>query len=135
MNERPFTIIVDSREQTPFSFPAGLKIEVATLKTGDYSLKGLTDLCAIERKSLPDLIKCCTYDRDRFKAELHRLQSYQCRCVIIEANLNQIVKGDYRSKVSPHFRHQWPHFLADKIQCPIHIRRAIWQPLLHKAPD
>ena len=100
MNKLP-PIVVDSREQTPFQFPADVVTEPGTLASGDYSLEGLTDLVAIERKSLPDLCACIGRERARFKRSLHRLQAYRCRAVIIEAELSAVMAGNYRSKIAP----------------------------------
>ena len=44
------TILVDTREQHPWEFPAGFHSEPATLSTGDYSVRGLEDLIAVERE-------------------------------------------------------------------------------------
>jgi len=94
------TIIIDSREQAPLRFEQATKS--GTLVAGDYSLAGLEELAAIERKSLPDLVACCcATNRDRFKRELHRLQSYRCRAVVIEAPLSDALKGAYRSDLHP----------------------------------
>ncbi|MCF7854415.1 MAG: hypothetical protein K9N51_06435 [Candidatus Pacebacteria bacterium] len=100
MNEN-FTILIDTREQTPFNFGVDVATQEGTLASGDYSLAGLTDLVAIERKSLPDLCACIGRERDRFKRELHRLQAYRCRAVIVEAELGAVMAGNYRSKVTP----------------------------------
>ena len=67
------TILVDTREQRPWQFPHCFMTESATLATGDYSVKGLTDEVAIERKSLADLLACVGRERDRFEREVHRL--------------------------------------------------------------
>ncbi len=75
-----FTIVVDSREQRPFDF-GGWPVTSGSIPTGDYSIAGFEELAAIERKSLDDLCGCVTHDRNRFKKELHRLQSYKMpRC-------------------------------------------------------
>ena len=63
-----FTIIIDSREQTPWDFTNGPECERGTLSTGDYSIKGLEDFIAIERKELEDFIGCCGRQRDRLWA-------------------------------------------------------------------
>lgn len=50
-------ILIDTREQQPFSFTRyEVATEPATLPVGDYSLPGFEDWAAIERKSLEDLI-------------------------------------------------------------------------------
>ena len=52
-------IVVDTREQTPFEFrheKYETTTKQGTLSVGDYSLAGLEDKVAVERKSLPDLV-------------------------------------------------------------------------------
>lgn len=69
------SIIVDTREQAPLRF-ANLPTVAAGLVSGDYSVKGLEDRFAIERKSPADLVGSVTRDRDRFARELHRLRGF-----------------------------------------------------------
>lgn len=49
-------IIIDTREQTPLPF-TNLPTETSTLYTGDYSVKGLEETFAIERKTIADLVE------------------------------------------------------------------------------
>ena len=93
-------VIIDSREQTPWDF-RNLPNEPGSLDTGDYSIKGLEHLIALERKSLPDLLACVGIHRDRFKRELQRLRGYRFRCLIIEADYAQLEAGEWRSKLKP----------------------------------
>lgn len=69
-------IICDTREQAPYAFTgqkyAGTVVEAGTLQTGDYSLAGLTDHIALERKSLSDLTGTLTRGRERFQRECER---------------------------------------------------------------
>lgn len=74
MKDHPI-IIVDSREQRPLEF-LHLPSERGTLQSGDYSVAGLENEFAVERKSVPDLIGSCTRDRERFERELHRLRGF-----------------------------------------------------------
>lgn len=94
------TIIVDSREQAPWGF-ANIPTEVGTLQTGDYSVRGLEHLIAVERKSLDDLLGCIGRERDRFKRELQRLQAYRFRLLAVEASAADLERGEWRSKVQP----------------------------------
>lgn len=96
-----FTIIIDSREQTPWDFTNGPECERGTLSTGDYSIKGLEDYIAIERKELEDFIACCGRQRDRFKRELERLRGYWVKAVVIEGTMHQIAGAKYRSRIDP----------------------------------
>ena len=49
----PVTIIVDLRERRPYRFHGAI---TKALSTGDYSILGLENCIALERKSLPDLL-------------------------------------------------------------------------------
>ncbi|MCH8854262.1 MAG: ERCC4 domain-containing protein [Planctomycetes bacterium] len=93
-------IVIDSREQVPWSF-CNLPSEPGTLGTGDYSLKNLTHLVAIERKSLDDLLACIGIHRDRFKRELQRLRAFRFRCLVVEASYADLEGGGWRSKIQP----------------------------------
>ena len=97
------TIIEDTREQTPLDFSSFHFVEVvrATLKSGDYSIRGYETQFAIERKSLADLIGTITKGHDRFERELERLMSYQFAAVVIEASEIALRTGHYRSCLSP----------------------------------
>lgn len=94
------TIIQDSREQMPLSFPSA-KVETHTLDTGDYSLKGWENQIAIERKSLPDLLHSLGQDRERFFREIMRLKGFEYSALIIEAGLNELYSGKWRSQITP----------------------------------
>jgi hypothetical protein len=99
-------IIIDTREQTPFFFAGEHYTDVTTeragLTTGDYSLAGLVDKVAVERKSLPDLIACLGWERDRFELELARAGGLAAFAVVVEADWETIARGEYRSRLDPH---------------------------------
>ena len=115
----PFTVIVDTREQSPYQFrtfkadaqykshtgvPKDLYIpvEVATLKTADYSIKGFESEIAIERKSLTDLFGTLGKGRERFIRELERLSEFKVAHVVIEADWKTILESPpERTKLSP----------------------------------
>lgn len=98
------TIVVDTREQAPFSFSGAAydatTTERGTLSVGDYSLSGLTNLVAIERKSLADLVQCLGRERDRFDAELLRGRALQFFAVVCEGSWRQLACGEYRGKLN-----------------------------------
>lgn len=97
------TVIIDSREQNGFSFEGyDCTIKAGGLVTGDYSLKGLESLAAIERKSLDDLVGCLTGERDRFERELARGWGLDFFAVVIEAGFQDLAGGQYRSRMKPH---------------------------------
>ena len=74
-NDLP-VLLVDTRDQRPLQF-SHLPAESATLYTGDYSVRGLEEVFAVERKSLADLAGSLTRERDRFMREMHRLRGYR----------------------------------------------------------
>lgn len=97
-------IIIDTREQSPFSF-SKFECEVVpgTLATGDYSLTGLEDRVAVERKSLDDLLGCLVGDgRERFERELTRSRGLDAFAVVVEASFQDMAEGRYRSRMQPH---------------------------------
>ena len=98
-------IIQDSREQAPYAFNApryaGTVVEVGVLQTGDYSLCGLTDRIAIERKSLSDLCGTLTAGRARFKRECERGRGLQYFGLVIEASMDDVRRHNYRSAMTP----------------------------------
>jgi len=94
------TAIIDSREKLPLDL-APLAVEVGTLATGDYSVKGLVDVVAIERKNMSDLLGCIGGERERFDKEVQRLLGYPCRAIVIESTWGDMEAGGWRSKVTP----------------------------------
>ena len=95
-----FLVLQDSRERAPWDLRP-LRVEVATLATADYSIRGLEDLVAVERKTLLDLVACCGSARERFERELDRLRAYPHRCVVVEASWAEIGAGGWPGVVSP----------------------------------
>lgn len=99
-------IVIDSREQAPFAF-AGPRYEdveavPGSLSVGDYSLEGLADKVAVERKELPDLVQCLGRERERFERELQRGMALDAFAVVVEAAWADLACGRYRSKLNPH---------------------------------
>jgi DNA excision repair protein ERCC-4 len=96
-------ILVDTREQTPFTFQGyDVTPEPAALSVGDYSLPGFQDRVSVERKSLDDLIGCLiNSNRDRFERELVKARHYELFAVAVEANLADVSQGHYRSEMKP----------------------------------
>jgi len=95
-------ILVDTREQRPWLFKGmHCKVEKKTLQTGDYSIKGLAGILAIERKSIDDLVASVTRCRQRFERECQRLKNMPFRLVIIEGTVRQVLSGFYTSKSNP----------------------------------
>lgn len=96
-------IVCDTREQHPYTFERFQDVTVtrAALQSGDYSLPGAEHLVALERKSIDDLVSCLCRERERFERELHRLRPFDLAAVIVECNLLDLARGNYRSKMNP----------------------------------
>ncbi len=92
--------IVDSREQLPLDL-SPLKVEAGSLATGDYSVKGLEHVVAIERKSAEDMLACVGRERERFEREIQRLLAYPVRAIVVEADWQFFEAGDWRGNVTP----------------------------------
>lgn len=110
----PFTVIVDSREQSPFTFrgfrgdasqkrrPLVVRTVVAGLASGDYSIEGFENRVAVERKSLSDLFGTLGNGRERFERELQRLSAMEFAAVVIEAGWSSIIGSPPpQSKLTP----------------------------------
>ena len=86
-----FTIVADSREQQPYSFSC--PTERRRLDAGDYSIAGCESQVAVERKSLPDFVHTVIHEADRFRAELEKLAAFELACVVVEADLDTVLRG------------------------------------------
>ena len=99
-------IVVDTREQAPFHFVGqryeDVAVESGALAVGDYSLAGLTDKVAVERKSLPDLVQCLGRERGRFDRELQRGAALEAFAVVVEGSWADLASGSYRGQLNPH---------------------------------
>ena len=94
------TIVIDTREKIPWNFGGELVIHKC-LKHGDYSILGLEEEIALERKSLDDLVgSMIGTRRDKFFSNLEKLNRIEYRGIVVEDNFEDIVKHKYRSKAS-----------------------------------
>ena len=96
--------IIDSREQNALNLEP-LTSVTSTLPTGDYSIRGLEHVVAIERKSLDDLVGCVGRDRERFEREVQRLLAYPVRILVVESSWEAIeshepINPQWRGKVT-----------------------------------
>lgn len=101
--DNPFTIVYDTREQTPFVFddifrtvkknkvPIIVPTVCQTLNAGDYSIAGMESLVSIERKSVQDLVGTIFQSRDRFERELVRLDEKQYAAVLVEGSWSAVM--------------------------------------------
>lgn len=125
----PFTVVIDDNEGAPWLFRelrakgSGLPLVVKTVSKSlwsmgkrqvfisdgkpmmhglaDYSIEGLEELIQIERKSHGDLYATLGGRRDKFEAELARLNMCDFACVIVECGWGQLVEPPENSELKP----------------------------------
>ena len=101
------TLIIDSMEQKPYSFKPFKKwfaeIERRKLPAGDYSIGGLEDRVAVERKSLQDLFNCCSPygSRELFVRACERLGKLDFAALVIEGSIAKILRSTEFSSMHP----------------------------------
>lgn len=89
--------VVDTREQNPYRMKGAIK---KALTTGDYSVEGLEDYVAVERKGLGDLFNCLSGDGlKRFTGQLKRLGKFRIKALIVEASWTSLAWGHVYSKI------------------------------------
>jgi ERCC4-type nuclease len=100
-------VLVNTREQNPFDFSrfegwfAG--IEKKPLRLGDYSIAGLEDICVVERKDLPDLVRSLTSERAVFTNRLWLMAQCPHRWLVITDAVSQVKSPYPRNSVSPNW--------------------------------
>jgi hypothetical protein len=101
--EEKFTVVKDTREQQGWNFHVGKAcagMEVGTLKTGDYSLRGLETLLTIERKgSVEEFAGNVT--QARFERELERMRDYPHAFLVLEFTMDDLLRFPYGGNI-PH---------------------------------
>ena len=106
-------IAMDSREPGechPWEPYFTCEVVRTALPTGDFSLPGCQEWIAIERKTLDDLVGCLTSSRERFTRELQRAARIKDFVVIVEALYTDVLKGRYRSAMTP--KSAWESIVA-----------------------
>lgn len=89
MNLSDFTIIVDTREQTPWTFD-NYVVANQKLDTGDYSIQGLEHIFTIERKkSVSEIAN--NISEKRFDKELERLKNFKYSFLLLEFSLDNVL--------------------------------------------
>jgi len=106
MKIQDFTIIIDSREQRPFTFqnikPDPPETVIQGLSTGDYSVIGLENNVCVERKSMADLFGSVGKGRARFEREMQRLSAFDYAAIVVESDIQKwFMNPPVRSKMNP----------------------------------
>jgi DNA excision repair protein ERCC-4 len=98
MKPSELVVAIDTREHKPYRFP---RSEVKTLPTGDYSIVGLEDRIAIERKTKEDAYSSLGQRRARFEGELQRLSRFDYAAIVIESSLPEFLQAPAFSHMNP----------------------------------
>ena len=112
------TVIIDTREQAPWSFPEHLVKSVrGTLKTGDYALESDSEF-AIERKSLSDFLGTISSGWERFQREIQRMENFRSKIIIVEGTFSNVCfmykDGQIITPQHQHYKLA-PHFVCKRI--------------------
>lgn len=91
-----YYVIKDTREQNGYNFSphdSCLGMIEDKLDTGDYTILGLEDKICIERKASPEeLALNLGKDKVRFMKEIERMMEFEHRFLILEFNLEDLIK-------------------------------------------
>ncbi|MEK7385290.1 MAG: ERCC4 domain-containing protein [candidate division NC10 bacterium] len=98
MTTPEFVVAVDTREQKPYRFKHS---EVKTLPTGDYSIVGLEEQVAVERKHKADAYASLGQGRARFERELERLAAFDYAAIVVETTLPDFLTAPPFSQMNP----------------------------------
>jgi len=90
MRDNTFTIVVDTREQKPWVFE-NYSTAHHKLDTGDYSIQGLENIIAIERKrNVAEIAHNIT--ENRFDDVIDRLSKTKYPFILLEFNLQSVMQ-------------------------------------------
>jgi len=100
-------LLVDTREKASYDFTRFRRwfagIQRRPLRVGDYSIEGLEDRIAVERKSVEDLFNSCSplSSREAFVRACARLGKLDFAALVIEGSLEEILEGMTCSGMHP----------------------------------
>jgi DNA excision repair protein ERCC-4 len=94
-------IVIDTRENRPYSFTDRVETVNKALPAGDYSVQGAETQIAVERKSLDDYLSTIIHAQARFGRELSLLQRYPRAWIVVEGSLEEVLQGRYTSRAHP----------------------------------
>ena len=98
-----YTIIKDTREKQGWDFPARDQcagMEIGTLKTGDYTLKGFENVICIERKKSPtEIAGNLGTKRKPFEAEMQRMSKFKYGFIVCEFSMSELLEYPNNSSI------------------------------------
>jgi DNA excision repair protein ERCC-4 len=98
-------VIRDSAEHMGYTFGRFTNWFAGTIRqrlsVGDYTLLGMEDEVAVERKTLPDLVSSIIQKREDFIAKCERLSSFKKKCFVIEGTFGLLKTPYEESRAHP----------------------------------
>lgn len=98
-----YTVIKDTREQDGWFFSPYDKcdgMEVGTLDTGDYTIKGFEEVVCIERKaSVSEIAMNLGRKKAPFQDEMERMKDFPFAFIILEFSMDDLLKYPQGSRV------------------------------------
>jgi len=92
------TVVIDSAEHMGYTFERFTNWFSGSvrrrLKVADYTILGMEEEVAVERKTVPDLVKSIIHERKDFIGKCERLSAFKKKCLVIEGSLS-VVKTPY----------------------------------------
>ncbi len=97
--QNKYTVIKDTREQDGWFFDAYDKcegMEVATMNTGDYTIKGYEEVVCVERKaSVVEIANNLGRNKKTFHKEMERMKDFPFRYMILEFSASEVLDYPY----------------------------------------
>ena len=103
-----YTVIKDTREQdgwifTPYDKCEGM--EVGTMYTGDYTLKGYEEVVCVERKaSVAEIAMNLGRKKAPFQEEMKRMKDFPFSFLILEFNMDDVIDFPKNSRIPTKLR-------------------------------
>ena len=102
----------------------GWKTVRGTPLRGDYSFLDGEDVFSVERRTLQNLVGCCTDESSaRFFREMHRLRGYRLKRLLVVGKPDQIETHTYVGQVTPHAVFATVAALEARFDVPV-----VWEP-------
>ena len=93
------TLTIDTREPWPHPWvaflPADVRLQRATLETGDLALSALPDGAVVERKTVPDFLAAVGRERKRFDLEVKRARYCGSFVIIVEGTFGDVLTANH----------------------------------------
>ena len=109
-------VVIDTREQRPYRFASSV---VRSLATGDYSIEGMEQRVAVERKTKADAYSSLGGNRPRFEREMIRLREFEYGAIVVEATLCSFLHAPAYSHLNP--RSAAASLLAWSVKYGVHV--------------